>query len=94
MSESDGRALCHPDFAMYMSGTEPLHRDDAAEILEYVGKNGVGGCYPNDIPPYLLGRAVRRLVFNYFTDSEAGEQDGEAITRYFLAGFFKLAIIA
>ena len=65
-----------------------IHRDDAAEILEFVGKNGPGGRYPIEIPPYLLGKAVRRLVYNYDVD----DTPTEAITREFLAGFFGLKL--
>ena len=82
----------HPNFAKYADPGVRVHRDDASAILEYVGKNSPGGNYPQDIPPYILGRAVRRLVFNYYTDRETGAQDEYIISREFLAGFRSLTL--
>lgn len=94
MPDSIGHPLCHPDFAKYLSG-ERMHRDDASAILEYVGKNSPAGNYPQNVPPYLLGRAVRRLVYNYIHESDSDELiegDSERITREFVAGFLKLKL--
>jgi len=66
--------------------------------MEYAGVNSPSGNYAQDIPPYLLGRAVRKLVYNYCTkivEDDASmviEQDDETITREFLAGFLDLEL--
>ena len=89
----DGRTPCHPDYAKYLDRGISMHRDDAADILAYVGKNSPAGNYAQDIPPFILGRAIRRLVFVYITkqnddpDHYVLEQDDETIAREFLAGF-------
>ena len=93
MSLETGRVPCHPDFVMYMSGTEYMPRAAASAIIEYVGVNSPAGMYPCEIPPHILGRAVRRLVFNFFTNGERDEQNPSEISREFLAGFLKLAIV-
>lgn len=89
----------HPKFAKYMNPEAWVHRDDASVILAYVGENSPAGNYPQDIPPYLLGRAVRRLVYSYFTsavpdksDLVTLEQDEARITREFLAGLLGLKL--
>ena len=95
MFDETGRAPCHPDFAKYLDGRS-MHRDDASAILEYIGVNSPAGNYPPDIPPYLIGRAVWKLLSNYCTkvsdDGVLIESDNETIRREFLAGFFKLKL--
>lgn len=98
MPESAGRVPCHPAFAKYLAGDVSMHRDDASDILEYAGKNSPSGNYAQDIPPYVLGQAVGRLVYNYFTkevvvgDCVVMEQDDDTITREFLAGLLGLKL--
>ena len=86
MSDSSGRVSCHPNFVKYLEKDTYVNRDDASAILEYVGVNSPAGIYPCEIPPYILGRAIRRLVFNFFTNEE-GNQDANTISREFLCGF-------
>ncbi len=54
-----------PEFAPYVTAKDPLPRAIAAEILSNIACLGESGNYPDDIPPYLVGRAIARLVSNY-----------------------------
>lgn len=91
------RAEVHPDFVKYLDGRW-MGREDASRIIEYVGANSPAGNYPGEIPPYLLGRAIGRLVYNYFTKEVVTktnavlEQDANTITREFLTGLFQLSL--
>lgn len=86
------RYSVHPEFVKYLDRNIRMHRDDAAAIIEYTGANSLSGNYAQDIPPYLLGRAIGQLVYNYFTkvenddDHAVLEQDEGTITREFLLG--------
>ncbi len=98
MSDATGRKEVHPDFAKYLAGDIPMNREDAASMLRYVGMNVGSGYYPDEIPPYLLGQAVGRYIYNFITkcvetDGRMSvEQDDDTITREFIAGLLGLKL--
>lgn len=79
-----------PRFAAYLSPNGMMPRSVASEILSEVAEPTMYGHYPDGIPPYILGRAIARTVFNYrFADLE-NTPSKEEIMRQFIAGFLSL----
>jgi len=87
-----GSEYVDPKYRHYLDGSHRMHRDDASEIIEFVGRNSPAGTYPAQIPPYLLGQAIRRLLYNYPCDREPPGEGVGGITREFIAGFFRLQL--
>ncbi len=55
-----------------------IARADAARILFEVAKEGKDGVWPNEIPAYVVGRALKRLLPN---NEETDEQNLKEILR-------------
>lgn len=86
------RTNVHPKYHKYLDGNVSIHRDDAGEIIGIVGESRAGH-YPIEVPPYLLGRAIHRLVYNYDPHRNNGRgPEHDEVTREFLAGFFRLKL--